>query len=114
MDAFTAARRSGYKKNRFVLFYGSGLSSENEALRFLADDAILSRGPEAPQEPQARLNALTIDAAALLHLEELCGSVERGKSADLTVFRESPLENDPAALSAVLTMVCGEIVYQEE
>ena len=51
---------------------------------------------------------------ALLHLEELCGSVERGKSADLTVFRESPLENDPAALSAVLTMVCGEIVYQEE
>jgi len=45
--------------------------------------------------PDAALDAITLDAAAVLGLEDKIGSIEVGKTADFTVLELSPLLVDP-------------------
>ncbi|MCA8942390.1 MAG: amidohydrolase family protein [Planctomycetes bacterium] len=59
-------------------------------------------------DPQAALEALTIDAARMFKLDDRVGSLERGKDADLVVFSGNPFE----LTSRVLLVVCnGRIAY---
>ena len=53
------------------------------------------------------LRTITLDAARVLGLEEECGSIERGKRADLIVFDGDPLR---FSASRVMTVCGGELV----
>ena len=46
--------------------------------------------PEERINPQEALRAVTLDAAWQCHLDHVCGSLERGKAADLVVLEKDP------------------------
>jgi predicted amidohydrolase YtcJ len=63
------------------------------------------------------LKAYTIDGAWLYGQEDLTGSIEVGKAADLIVLDRNLFEVDPMAIKDVavlLTLLEGEVVYQLE
>jgi predicted amidohydrolase YtcJ len=73
----------------------------------LGDDPGLSR--------EAVLRAATIDAAYELHQDELTGSLEVGKFADLIVLDRNPLQvpaEDIAKTQVLTTVVGGKVVYE--
>jgi len=73
----------------------------------LGDDPGLSR--------ETVLRAATIDAAYELHEDDVTGSLEVGKLADLTVIDRNPLkiaEDDIANVKVLETVVGGRTVYQ--
>ncbi len=62
----------------------------------------------------AVLRAVTIDAAYELHQDEITGSIEVGKVADLIVLDRNPLKIAPeeiAKTQVVETVVGGKVVY---
>jgi predicted amidohydrolase YtcJ len=74
-------------------------------------------GPEERIDVVSALRAVTIDAAFQHFEEDLKGSLEPGKLADLVILARSPLAVDPAELAdiAVLeTIVGGESVWRAE
>ena len=57
---------------------------------------------------------LTLESAEMLGMEDMLGSIEKGKYADFAVFSENPLEVRPGELSRMycdMTVVDGEIVH---
>ena len=66
--------------------------------------------------PDRWLRMVTLDAAAALGLDKLVGSLERGKQADIAVFRIGLQIEDPfeallcGAKEAALTMVAGKVI----
>lgn len=57
---------------------------------------------------------LTLESAEMLGMEDMLGSIEKGKYADFAVFSENPLEVRPGELSRMycdITVVEGEIVH---
>ncbi|MDA2934036.1 amidohydrolase [Acidobacteria bacterium AH-259-D05] len=63
------------------------------------------------------LRIITINNAYLTFEEEIKGSLEPGKLADLVVLSEDIMtcpEEDIANLSVLMTMVGGQVVYQDE
>ena len=63
------------------------------------------------------LKIFTLDGARAYRLEDLTGSVEVGKSADLVVLDRDYLETPPDEvrdIQPVMTMVGGEVVYRAE
>jgi hypothetical protein len=73
----------------------------------LGDDAGLSR--------ETVLRAATIDAAYELHEDDVTGSLEAGKLADLIVIDRNPLkigEDDIANVKVLETVVGGQTVYE--
>lgn len=75
----------------------------------LGDDPGLSR--------QAALRAATIDAAYELHQDDVTGSIEPGKFADLIVLDRNPiavLAEDIANVRVLETVVGGKVVYQAD
>ncbi len=61
-------------------------------------------------DPQAALEALTIEPARMFKIDDRVGSLERGKDADLVVFSGNPFE----MTSRVLLVVCnGRVVFDE-
>lgn len=71
-----------------------------------------------PRERMTReqaLRAFTLDAAYAAHSEEIVGSLEVGKAADLVVLSKDILTATPAEILATevrLTVVNGEIVFE--
>ncbi|MEM1112114.1 MAG: amidohydrolase [Pseudomonadota bacterium] len=74
-------------------------------------------------EPEERISladairAYTLNAAYLMHQEELTGSIEEGKLADLVVLSENLFEISPYAIHEVrvlATLLEGDIVYQQQ
>ena len=66
--------------------------------------------------PMEAIRAYTIDGAYSAWEENIKGSIEVGKLADLAVLGCDPLSIDPGELKNVttfLTMVNGEIVYNK-
>ncbi len=62
------------------------------------------------------LRAATIEAARELHADQVTGSLEVGKFADLIVLDRNPLTVDPADIANVRvrqTLVGGRVVYQQ-
>jgi len=77
-----------------------------EYLGRLGDDPGLS--------PDAALRAATINAAHELHQDEVTGSLEAGKFADLIVLDRNPLSvpaEEIAATRVLETLVGGDVVY---
>ena len=75
----------------------------------LGDDPGLSR--------EAVLRAITIDAAFELHEDDVTGSVESGKLADVIVLDRNPLKipaEDIAKVQVLETVVGGKTVYAEK
>lgn len=80
-----------------------------EYLGRLGEDPGLSR--------EAVLRAITIDAAYELHEDDVTGSVEIGKLADVIVLDRNPLKipaEDIAKVQVVETVVGGKTVYAEK
>ena len=60
------------------------------------------------------LRAATIDAAYELHEDDVCGSLEIGKFADLIVLDRNPLDiarEDIANVRVLETVVAGSTVF---
>lgn len=58
---------------------------------------------------------MTINSAYLLHQEEITGSIEVGKAADLIIIDQNIFEVMPGQISntdVLMTMLAGEIVYE--
>jgi len=73
--------------------------------------------PEQALDLPAALDAFTIGAAFVNHLERDTGSIEVGKLADVTVLDRDLFAVDGAAISdarVLLTLVEGEAVYSSE
>ncbi len=71
-------------------------------------------GPEERITPEQALRAITIDAAWQNFEENIKGSIEPGKLADLVRLSESPLSVDPARIRDIQvleTIVGGETVF---
>lgn len=62
-------------------------------------------------DQQKALQMLTINPAKILGLEDRIGSLEKGKDADVVLFRGEPAIDTAARLAC--TIVNGEIAYQE-
>jgi len=52
--------------------------------------------PEQALKAYDALEAITLDAATVLGLEDKIGSIEIGKTADFTILDKNPLKVDPA------------------
>jgi predicted amidohydrolase YtcJ len=99
--------------------------STNPYNPFLAMSSVITRNTErgstiVPEEAVSREDALrmyTINNAYASFEEELKGSIEPGKLADLVVISEDflncPVE-DIKTIEAEMTMVGGEIVYKSQ
>jgi predicted amidohydrolase YtcJ len=72
-------------------------------------------GPEQRIDVVRALRAVTVDAAFQHFEEDLKGSLEPGKLADLVILGRSPLAEDPADLASIPvleTIVGGETVWR--
>ncbi|MFQ5684399.1 MAG: amidohydrolase [Candidatus Binatia bacterium] len=72
-------------------------------------------GPEERVTPMEAIRAYTINAAYASFEEDLKGSIETGKLADLVVLSESPLTGDPLKIRDIKvekTIVGGEITHE--
>jgi predicted amidohydrolase YtcJ len=72
-------------------------------------------GDDPGLSPTAALRAATIDAAYELHEDDVTGSLEVGKFADLIVLDQNPLKVSPEEIAnthVLETMVGGKMVYQ--
>ncbi len=65
---------------------GTDSVASNESLRLLEEVRFVRRHTPAPPGPDLLLRMVTLDAARALGLEELAGSLEAGKQADLAAF----------------------------
>lgn len=66
--------------------------------------------------PMEAIRAYTIDGAYAAWEEEIKGSIEKGKLADLVVLDRDPLEINPDELkdvSTLLTMINGKIIFNK-
>ncbi|GAA1025092.1 MULTISPECIES: amidohydrolase [Amycolatopsis] len=74
-------------------------------------------GPEQAIDVEAALRGYTIDAAYLAGEEEIKGSLEIGKLADLIVLSEDPTTVDPSRirdLTVDATVIGGRLVWQRD
>ncbi|WP_409464789.1 amidohydrolase [Amycolatopsis sp. GA6-003] len=74
-------------------------------------------GPEQAIDVEAALRGYTIDAAYLAGEEEIKGSLEAGKLADLIVLSEDPTTVDPSRirdLTVDATVIGGQLVWQRD
>lgn len=62
---------------------------------------------------QTLFRSLTLDNARAFHLEDRLGSIEPGKTADLLLLRENPLETVEAYNAIDLVILGGEVLARE-
>ncbi len=129
VDALSAPRSAGYKKNAFVLALDP-VSDSQELADACAQYDIVQTGltlnswddPWAciknAKTPEEAVDILTIDAAIQLGISDRYGSIEKGRHADFTIFDENPLEmkslDEFKRLRSVMTIVNGAVVYDRE
>ncbi|MXW34533.1 MAG: amidohydrolase [Gammaproteobacteria bacterium] len=80
--------------------------------RLTRSDQVL--GPEERVSPLEAMRAMTIDAAWQNFEEDIKGSIEPGKLADLVILSDNPVTVDPLAIREIQvleTIVGGETVY---
>lgn len=81
---------------------------------FVGIQNALTRDPQALPTLEAAIAAYTINPAYALHQEDLVGSIEVGKYADLTVVDQNLFEIPSTQINqtqVLMTFLAGEIVY---
>ena len=58
-------------------------------------------GPDQAVTLDAALEAITINAARQIGLEDTIGTLEQGKAADLTILESDPYKTDPEKIMAI-------------
>ena len=74
-------------------------------------------GPQEKLTPMEALRVYTINGAHASFEEDIKGSIETGKLADMVVLSDSPLEVDPWEIRNITvekTIIGGEIVYENK
>jgi predicted amidohydrolase YtcJ len=74
-------------------------------------------GPQEKLTPMEALRAYTINGAYASFEEDIKGSIEPGKLADVVVLSDNPLEIDPSEIRNIAvekTIIGGEIVYENK
>jgi len=82
---------------------------------FVKIESILFHESENLPPLETIIEWMTINSAYLLHQEEITGSIEAGKAADLIVINQNIFEVVPGRISnteVLMTMLAGEIVYE--
>lgn len=144
LDTRTLVKQFGYERLRYFqplrsIFAAGGIAgggsdhmqkigslrSNNPYNPFLGMATTITRkarwfdGPLHPEESLSREQALrfyTINNSKIIFLDDLAGSIEAGKSADLVVLDRDPLscpEAEIAGTQVVRTYFAGKLVYQQ-
>lgn len=131
IEAVSAVRDAGYRKNEIIICCEKDLKAEDED--FSLDEYSLDNvrfAPSANREASNEYAAVeglgrveeiierfTIDAALSIGKEESLGSVEAGKRADFVIFDENPFELANAGLfrklEASAVVLDGKVVYDD-
>lgn len=125
---WSALNRLGYDRARWLyplrtlidsgIIVAAGSDCPMEPLNpFVQMKAAVARSffPEEKITIKEALQMFTINAAYVSFEEDVKGSIERGKLADLTVLSENPMDIPPEKLDNIkveMTIVDGKIVYQ--
>lgn len=127
VEALSATRSAGYKKNAFVIARDlrEPVSDPEELAdafaRYDISETDLTSGTwddlwaciKNARTPEEAVDMLTVDAA--MQLGTGGGSIEKGRYADFAVFETNPLEaqslDDFKNLRSVMTVIHGSIVY---
>ncbi len=129
LDAMSAIRSAGYKKNTLILAHDP-VSDPEELTNTCCYLNIIETSPtgglsgdswrciEHAANIEEAVDMLTINAAIQLGLDSGFGSIEKGKHADFVIFDENPLEAGSMAafkkIQAAMTVIDGKIVYDAE
>lgn len=128
MDALSAVRSAGYKKNALVLAHDEVADPQEltdncyhlditEAGCTLQPDNDWLCIQEAKSVEEA-VDMLTVNAALQLGISSDLGSIEKGKHADFVVFDENPLDcktlSEFKKLHSSMTVIDGNVVYDAE
>lgn len=84
---------------------------EDAVTRIMAESGDVLNGDERISV-EAGLRAVTIDAAWQCRADDITGSIEQGKYADLVVLEEDPTAVDPTRISGITvsqTLLAGEV-----
>ena len=127
VQALEATRAAGYKKNAFTIAYDPSVNIEELVEAGIRPDITETfHTYEKPAKDdwlcieyaksiEEAIDALTIDAAIQLGIDQSFGSIEKGKHADFVVFEENPFEaenmDELKKLEPVMTVIDGKIIY---
>lgn len=115
-------RNKGYRNN-IIIASDEGLTDKEYGELSAADSAfetwrsdVMGRSyfEGAITDIEEAIEHLTIESAELLGMEDVLGSIEKGKHADFAIFSENPLDvraGDLYKLYCDMTVVDGEIVH---
>lgn len=127
IEALESVRAAGYRKNSFTIAHDEIFNPEE-----LADTSFRQDIKESPgtidkmttdwlciknaKNVEEAIDMLTIDAAIQLGINNIFGSIEKGKHADFVIFNENPLDADDLsafkALRSAMTVIEGQVVYE--
>lgn len=104
----------GHGRLPLGLFRDAGvpLGIGTDSVVSVGDLDVWAEAEAADLRGDAALRALTIEGARALGWERDIGSLEVGKSADLSVFASTALDRSRPPSTALLTVVSGRIVHQ--
>lgn len=128
MEALSAVRSAGYKKNALILAHDEVSDPEELKDNCYHLDIAESHCTLPPDNDwlcienaksvEDALDMLTVNAALQLGIGSEYGSIEKGKHADFAIFDENPLDCRTLAefkkLHAVMTVINGNVVYDAE
>jgi N-acyl-D-aspartate/D-glutamate deacylase len=128
MEALSAVRSAGYKKNALILAHDevSGQQELSDSCYHLDISESVSTLPpdndwlciEGAKSVEEAVDMLTVNAALLLGISGEFGSIVKSKHADFVIFDENPLECKTLAefkkLHSVMTVIDGNVVYDAE
>ncbi len=121
-NAVDYIRNKGYHNNILIISDEELTDEEDSVLSssgtvfttWRADEMGRSYFEDAVSDSEEAVEHLTMESAAIIGMEDVLGSVEKGKYADFTIFSEDIFSLRPGEFSrlcADMTVVNGEVVH---
>jgi predicted amidohydrolase YtcJ len=128
LEAMSAARSAGYKKNALVLAHDETADPQelkDNCYHLDITETVCTLTPdndwlciENAKSVEEAVEMLTVNAALQLGISSEFGTIERGKHADFVIFDENPLAcrtlADFKKLHSAMTVIDGNVVYDAE